>query len=310
MIIFLYGADNYRSSRKLNEVVGQYEAIHKSGLNLKYLNLEEKNFQDFYEISNTVSMFVEKKLFILKNASSNEEFKKEFLKKIEKFADSKDVIVFYEEGEVKKDSFFKKIDKAGQSQKFEILEGRQLENWIQKEISRFGTKIENSAINKLIDFVGNDLWRMENEIQKLVAYKSRNLNTDILDEDVEILVKPKVETDVFETIDAIASKDKKRALKLLKAHLKEGDSPFYLFSMINFQFRNILIIKDSIEKGLSPYSLKGLHPYVIKKGSFLSKRFDFKELKRIYEKLFELELSLKTGKIDPEAALDLFIVGI
>lgn len=307
MIIFLYGLDTYRSSKKLNEIVEHYKEINKSGLNLKYLDLEEKDYEDLREITQSASMFIEKKLIILKNTSSNKEFQTNFFKNIEEIDKSKDIIVLYEEGEAPKDKFFKKIQKLSQSQEFNPLENQQLRNWTKKEINRLGTNIRDGALDKLINFVDNDLWQMENEIKKLVAFKIKDDNSEISDKDVELLVKPKIETDIFETIDAIASRDKKRALQFLKDHLEEGDSPFYLLSMINFQFRNILIIKDLTEKGLSPYNLKGVHPYAIRKGLSLSRRFNLAELKTIYKKLFEVDLALKTGKIDPETALDLLI---
>lgn len=195
------------------------------------------------------------------------------------------------------------------------MDGERLKNWVKKEFKKYQAKIDSAVLEKLIEFVGNDLWQMSNEIKKLVVYKTGHNQArtvtkvcpEIEREDVELLVKPKIETDIFETIDAIAAKNKKRALKLLKAHLEKGDSPFYLFSMINFQFRNLLIIKDLMERNLSLYRFTDLHPYTIKKTLALSERFRFPELKKIYQKIFQLDLDVKTGKIEPEMALDLLI---
>jgi len=317
MIIFLYGPDTYRSRQKLNEIVEHYKKIHKSGLDLKLLDLKEKDFQDFKNEAQIASMFSEKKLLVLKNAFENFDFKEKISAEIEKFAKSEEVILFYEE-EIKKDKFFQTLKKFSEYQEFQLLDGERLKNWVKKEFKKYQAKIDSAVLEKLIEFVGNDLWQMANEIKKLVAYKTGHnqittvtkLCPEIEREDVELLVKSKIETDIFKTIDAIAAKNKKRALKLLKAHLEKGDSPFYLFSMINFQFRNLLIIKDLIEKNLSPYSFTNLHPYVIKKSISLLGKFSFSELKKIYQKIFEVDLDIKTGKIEPEMALDLLITEI
>jgi len=317
MIIFLYGPDTYRSRQKLNEIVEHYKEIHKSGLDLKLLDLKEKDFQDFKNEAQIASMFSEKKLLVLKNAFENFDFKEKISAEIEKFAKSEEVILFYEE-EIKKDKFFQTLKKFSEYQEFQLLDGERLKNWVKKEFKKYQAKIDSAVLEKLIEFVGNDLWQMANEIKKLVAYKTGHnqittvtkLCPEIEREDVELLVKSKIETDIFKTIDAIAAKNKKRALKLLKAHLEKGDSPFYLFSMINFQFRNLLIIKDLIEKNLSPYSFTNLHPYVIKKSISLLGKFSFSELKKIYQKIFEVDLDIKTGKIEPEMALDLLITEI
>ena len=317
MIIFLYGPDTYRSRQKLNEIVEHYKEIHKSGLDLKLLDLKEKDFQDFKNEAQIASMFSEKKLLVLKNAFENFDFKEKISAEIEKFAKSEEVILFYEE-EIKKDKFFQTLKKFSEYQEFQLLDGERLKNWVKKEFRKYQAKIDSAVLEKLIEFVGNDLWQMSNEIKKLVVYKTGHnqittvtkLCPEIEREDVELLVKSKIEIDIFKTIDAIAAKDKKRAIKLLKAHLEKGDSPLYLLSMINFQFRNLLIIKDLIEKNLSPYSFTNLHPYVIKKSISLLGKFSFSELKKIYQKIFEVDLDIKTGKIEPEMALDLLITEI
>lgn len=311
MIIFLYGPDNFRSQKKLNEIVNYYKKIHKSGLNLKYFEGGKLNFEDFHQEFQSASMFGEKKLFILKNLVSNEDFKNKFLKNIKNFANSENVILFYEKREIQDDKFFDSLKKFGKWQEFKLLDNQKLKIWVKNEFSKFNTKIEEKALNKLIEFVGSNLWQMENEIKKLVNYK----NKKIIDEkDVEILVKPKIEPDIFETIDSLSMKNKKRSIFLIKRHLEMGESPLYLFSMINFQFRNLLIVKSlKLDSKISQKSLQLIsqklktHPYIIKKTIPQAKRFTLEELKKIYQKIFEIDLEIKTGKIEPELALDLLV---
>lgn len=311
MIIFLYGQDTYRSRRKLNEIIEHHKKIHKSGLNLKYLNLNEKSFEDFKDEFQSISMFAEKKLIILEEAFTNQNFKENFLKNSKKFVDSRDIVLFHETKETpRSDSLFKFLKKYTKSQEFELLEGENLKNWAKKEIENYKVKIHLIALEKLIDYVGNDLWQMANEIRKLVSYKE---NKKIEVKDIELLVKPKIEPEIFKTIDAIASKNKKQALELIHKHLEKGDNPLYLLSMINFQFRNLLTIRDLIEKNKSPYTLLAetkLHPYVIKKSCSQAQKFKIDELKKIYQKIFQVDLAIKTGKVEPEVALDIFIAEI
>ena len=115
------------------------------------------------------------------------------------------------------------------------------------------------------------------------------------------------------TLDALASGDKKKALRLLKEHLEKGDSVFFLLSMINFQFRNIIAVKDFTERGGNYYALarKGkMKPFLAEKSFRLSQKFSLEELKKIYRKLLLVDISLKTGKMAPETALDLLIAEI
>jgi len=308
MIIFLYGQDTYRSRRKLNEIIEHYKKIHKSGLNLKYFDDKKLDFQDFENEIQSASMFDEKKLIILENATKNKSFKNEFLASSKKFANSDNIIIFYEGEEISRnDPLFKFLKKSGQSQEFQLLEGQRLKNWVKREIKNHKVSINPKALDQLINYTGNNLWQLANELSKLANFKKQQ---KIELDDVELLVKPEIETDIFETIEAIALKNRKKALLLIYNHLKKGDSPLYLLSMINFQFRNLLIIKDLIEKHY-PYSsilkISKLHPFVLKKGWYLANKFTLPELKKIYQKIFQVDLAIKTGKINPEIALDLII---
>jgi len=333
MIIFLYGPDTYRLRLKLNEIIEHYKKIHKSGLNLEYFNLKEKEYQDFQDEFRSTSMFDEKKLVVFKNTSLSKEFQDKFLKEIKKFIETEDIILFYEENEISKNKFFDSLKRCGKSQEFKPIGGERLKIWVKKEFeklgaphqNKFGTgqaKIEPRALELLINFVGNDLWQMKNEIEKLVSYKSTkradeaissspsfNDNQVVQIKDIELLVKPKIETDIFKTIDAIAQKNKNLALRLLHKHLEKGDSPLYLLSMINFQFRNLLMVKShKTEQGLNEDL--GMHPYVIRKTTEQARKFTTSELKKIYQKIFKVDLSIKTGKINPDVALDLLITEI
>ncbi len=312
MIIFLYGQDTYRSWQKLDELVEQYKKIHKSGLNLKYVDLEKEEFLSMKENFRTVSMFDEKKLIILRNCFSNKDFKEEFMADGKSFSDPKDVFVIYEEGKVlKNDSLFKYLIKNAKSQEFKILERAQLSDWVRNEFAEHGVKITSEAMDKLIIFSGDDMWRLANEIKKLSAYKIKEKEVGV--EDVGLLVRAKYEVDIFKTIDAVAENNKKKALFLIRRHIEKGESPFYIFSMIQYQFKNLLSIRELMEKKVLFGRMAkeaGLHPFVFGKSYFQSEKFSFLKLKKIYQKIFQVDCDIKTGVIDIKTGLDLLIAEI
>lgn len=147
----------------------------------------------------------------------------------------------------------------------------------------------------------------------MVSYRNKK---EILLKDVENLVKPEIESDIFKTIDAIAQKNKNLALKLIHKHLEKGDSPYYLFSMINFQFRNLLMVKSQLQSGnyfprIYDLSRKlGMHPFVVEKTVRQTKKFSLEELRKIYRKIFKTDIYIKTGRIESQVALDLFLAEI
>jgi len=275
------------------------------------MDVKEVNFKDFYRNLRINSMFSEKKLIILKNVFSGVKFQEEFLENIEDIEKLKDITVIYEEEKAdQRTKFFKALQKHAKCQEFDFLPQAMLKKWVAQELEKNKAKINPDALDLLIGFVGNDLWKMTNEIKKLSNYK---VGSVIKKEDIELLVKPSIENDIFKTIDALVLNNKKQALSLLHKHFDNGDNALYLLSMIAYQFRNLLIIKE-LQNQQSPYAViakkSGLHPFVVQKNYHLCSQFSIEQLKKIYHKIFQVDSDIKTGKIEAETALDLLLAEI
>lgn len=326
MVFFFYGADSFRIRQKVNSVIEGYQAKHKSGLNFGRFDFGEpetldklKNFLD------SSSMFAEKKLAIVENlfmaGKDTQESFLEYLKNSDILKTQDKFLVVAQElapSEDKKSrqkyvlknsqELFKALtNKSVKIEEFDYLTGVKLETWIKKEVESAGAKIDVTAIKKIAIFVGPDLWQMKNEIAKLTAFaRSQTIDERTVDE----LVKAKIESDIFKTIDALASRNNLAALTLLHRHLAQGESEIYLMSMLVYQFRNLLLVKSEIERGAQFQSLAKtvkLHPYVLRKSFEQGKSFSLPALKKIYERLLELDIAAKSGRIEPLVALDLVV---
>lgn len=270
MIILIHGPDTFRSRQKLKEIIEQHKKIRKSGVNLKYFDAQKDDFAELIEWLKSSAMFKEKKLVILKNSW-------QLINKIGKVSSPDNILLFYEEKEVLVD----KRDNKIKIQKFDFLKGDSLKLWIKKQFDKYNIRTEKGVLDKLIYFSGDDSWGLNNEINKLASFCGNRL---VRIEDVEKLVSPKTELDIFKTVRALAMKDKKKALLLIQKHLEKGQSPLYLLTMITWQFRQLILKK--------------------------SYQFSAYDLKRIYRRILETDLNIKTGKIDGKTALDLLIVGL
>jgi len=308
VIILLYGKDTYRSRRKLEEIIKEYSKKYQSGLNLKFLE-EEEGFSDLSDYNKQVSMFSEKRMVVVQNPFSKEKMKNDFLKNREKVILSENIVVLYQEGEIKKkEELFKQLLKEKEGvmiQEFQSLTRAKFLSWIKEEFEKNGVAVEEDAVWHLGEIGRDNLWRVKSEIEKLSLYKKK-----IKKEDVDYMVHIGVDAGIFQTIDAIAEKNKEKVLLSFYSHLEKKDNPFYIFSMIIYQFRNLICVKELKERGY-PYekvmSKSGLHSFVFRKTYKQTEKFSFPELKKIYDELFKIDLKAKTGQIDPELALQLFI---
>ena len=321
MYIFLYGADTFRSNEKLSAIKNKYLQTNSSGTDLSVLDYDNASaIKNLSDVLSAQGLFSSKQLIIVKNIllSGSAEKQKEVLEFLKSRAelenDNDAVILFFENGSPKKNtSLFKFLATHSKNQEFIPYDGAHLTNWALSYTKKLSPEISFSrnALNMLLAATGNDLYILSNEIIKLVNYKDGGI---IKEEDIEILVKSKIDSTIFETIEALCGGNKERALALLHEQLAKGEDIFYILSMYAYQLRTILKIGDFLWQGMSnAYDIakaSKLHPFVVQKTLPQTKILGRQKAERIFKDLVQIDQDAKTGKIDPVLALDTFIVSI
>ncbi len=322
MIIFLYGPDTYRLRQKLKEIIEEYKKRHQSGVNFIKIDLpvgkaglKENELTELEKAIKTVSMFNEKKIIVVEDIFQQPEHLQQdllnFLREKKIDSDKGSLVIFCSEKKESKSTLFDFLKKKAKTQEFNPLLPYKIKEWIKNYVKKQGGHIENLAVEKLSNYVSNDLWRMSNELDKLIAYSK-----SITVQDVDRMVKADTDVDIFATIDALGRRNKKQALGLVNEHLKKGEGEDYLLNRFVYQFRNLLKVKSAFRENPNIKSINllanklNMHPFVVKKSIGQSKSFSFDELKKIYQKLLEIDLNMKTGKTDSRAALEMFIVNL
>lgn len=334
MIIFLYGQDNYRLKQNLDKIMDEYKKKY-SGLALSVLDLNEAGeFSKLEDAVKTVSFFDEKRLIVLKNAFGETDKISELIKTWDLVNDKQRILAFVENADearlVKQNKELLALLTAqpNVTKCLEPLEGRQLENWVVKEFKSAGVEVDHAAIKKLISFVGSDSWRLGQEIIKLTNYKNSEGNSKepkedaplgseecgvITAEDVDLLVCPKEDFNIFQIVDAVADKNKSKAAALIHNCLAAGEDPHYIFSMIVYQFRNLLRVKSLIKNAV-PYAeivkKTRLNPFVVKKTFEQCKKYDLDELRQLFSSLAQIDIEAKSGLIDMDSGLYGFVFSL
>jgi len=321
MLFFLYGEDSFRSKEKLDGLKKLFLKNNPpSGLFVFDFSEKEVSANSFLESIGSGGLFSEKKLIIasdfLKNSPIDNQ--KKMLEKLKEKTDlpkdTEATVIFCESGQPKKNSsFYKYLLDNSKKQEFNTLKPYEIKKWATGytfEISP-STSFSPNALSLLISFVGNDLFLLKNELDKLTSFKP---NEEIVEQDIELLVKAHTDSTVFQTIEALLDQNKKNALRLFHSQLQKGEDPFYLLSMYAYQIRTLLKISSAFESGnTNPQFIAkeaGVHPFVVQKSLPQIRKRSLEDLKRIYKKLEEIDIASKTGKTDLVLALDTFIVSI
>lgn len=303
--------------QKLKALKEKFISASLGDTNLAILAGAEISYDEFVRQILAMPFLSKSRLVIVENLIKNG--KKEVLEKIPdslaKVPNSTVLVFVEEEAPDRRTALFKRLNKPGQAQEFKLLEPEALRRWINREVENRKSKIESNAVAKLIEYVGSDLWRMSNELDKLTTYSSTSLGTgnkQLTTENIKLLVNPQVESNIFKMVEAVAKKDLEIATQELYKLLKSGEHELYILTMIVWQYRNLLIIKDLSEriKTTNSWSLArkaGLSPFVVQKSLSILPRYSLEDLRKIYRTLSDFDIKIKTGKIESRVALELMI---
>ncbi|MDP3697284.1 MAG: DNA polymerase III subunit delta [Candidatus Taylorbacteria bacterium] len=310
MIIFIYGSDAYRLKQAKDGLVSRYKAKYPGGMNRFYFDLSEQTDFDLFENAvKSHSFFNEHKLIVCKNIFSRKTTAELIAGRIKEYAiaQAADITLIAVEDLTEKElvakskELFKLLsDNKNIVKNIEPLSMANLTEWARKEFETRGCSIEPNALNNLINMVGNDSWAIINEIEKLTNYRTGEITTS----DTRDLVHAKVDMNIFDLIDALGAKNRLKATELLYKELKTGRDPYYILTMVTYQFRNLLMVKDLKDRGFSGEEISRkakLHPFVVKKT--LHSPFNTRESVKIYNNLLALDTGFKVGKLSIEDSL-------
>ena len=331
MIIFLYGEDTFRSRQKLKDLKDKFlREIDPQGTSLAVLEGEKVNLDKLNQAIGSVSLLSKKRMVVIENlfARKDDEIFSQFYtyltSKNEK-TDDNIIIVWDEIGSASKGLtkgrgvLFKFLAQSKYAQEFKPLSNLELLNWLKKEVEMRKAQISHEAANTLVSLVGNDLWALNNDLDKLVNYKAgQQLHLSgearvnkIETSDVRELVSGSIDENIFALTDAISNRNKNLVVKLFQEQIEAGSTGDYLLNMILRQFKILLQVRQALDSGSNARNIAStlkLHPFVVQKAVTQVRNFNLTNLKSIFDRLVKMDYEMKTGKTDVLLALNMLIV--
>jgi len=228
MIIYLYGPDTYRRKEKLNEYVERYKTKYANGAAVFDLS-EEKDFGGFKDFCESRSLFESSKLGVVYNFTDLEKSDlKEFGKLIKENLENKDITLILNSDKKPTKDFSFLLAKPVISHSFENLEGAELKKFLDLEIKKRGMEIDAESKNLLLSAVGQDIWDMISELDKLALLDEKKITKKILERHIDVL--PAV--DIFSHLNKIrATRDVGGKLALLEDLMSGNNDSGMIFNM-------------------------------------------------------------------------------
>ena len=305
MVYLLYGTKDFQINEEIKKITK-----NQNEMNINKYDLDNSLIQNAIEDAETISMFGDKKTVIIDNAnmftgttSKDSEIIENYLNHINSHTNL--IFIVHNEKLDTRKKITKLIKKVGIIKEFN---DELNQTTLIKELFN-GYNIENKTINLFLNRIGNNPLIIKNEINKIKIYKGDDKT--ITDKDILNLTTKKVEIDIFKLIDYIVKKDKDKALELYYEILKMNEEPIKIIVILANQFRLMYQSKELLKKGYSEKDIAStlkIHPYRIKLAIQNGRNYTKETLLKYLNSLADIDIGIKTGTLNKDLALELFIL--
>ena len=220
-------------------------------------------------------------------------------------------LVFQGEKIDQRKKFFQEMKKRGELVEYKRPYENQLLPFIKEEAAGFGKRIEPSAVDFLVFQAGSNLQELVSQLEKVALYAGgRELITLA---DVRAVVSDTKVDSVFDLANALGEKNLGKALRHLQTILRDGEAPLMVLAMITRHFRQLWKVRELLDKKTPSQevgSLAGINPYFLKGVLAQAKNFRIAELYRVFERLYETDLALKSGGGKPAGLMERLLMNV
>ena len=305
MVYLLYGLKDFQINEEIKNLTK-----NQNDMNISRYDLNNTPLKDAIDDAETYSMFAETKTVIVENASmfttltsKDSDIVENYLNNINKSTNL--IFTSHTEKIDTRKKITKLIKKVGIVKEFnEEISPLNLTKNLLKDYD-----INEKTINLFLDRVGNNPLIIQNEINKIKIYKNKDKN--ITAEDIINLTNKNIDIDIFKLIDYIVQKNKEKAIELYYEMLKINEEPIKIIVILANQFRIMYQSKELLKKGYSEKdiaSILKIHPYRVKLAIQNSRNYSSKTLLEYLNNLADIDIGIKTGKLNKDLALELFIL--
>jgi len=285
-------------------VTKKLESLNKNNYPIEYIDMNNYSLDDIVVNLDTYNFLEPNRIVVLSNI---EKALKEDSSNFEKYIENPNTdnyLVIVSNNLDQRKKIVKSIKKY-----FEVVEVTIDPNtYIKDHLDSYS--MDYKAILELVDRTNGNISSIDNELDKLKLLKLED-KVITIDDVIDVVYRNINDNDdyIFDFVDAIIKKNTTKALNIYEDLKELNVEVFSLIGLVSSQVRSLIqvsILKDKTDKEISD-ELK-MHPYRVKKLRESACTYKFEDLEKIMSKLYDMDFSIKSGKIDGTLAMELFIV--
>jgi DNA polymerase-3 subunit delta len=213
-IYWLEGEEEYFIDKLMKYAESNILKESETGFNLSVFYGKDADWAAVINACRRYPMFAERQVVLLKEAQQMRDIEK-LEAYIEKPLTSTIFVVSYKEKKVDgRTRLAKLLKEKGVVLTTKKLYDNQLPEWTEELVQSKELSISQKALMVLVDHIGNDLSRIENEIDKIAINLGKRKG--ITETDVELYVGVSKDFNVFELQAALATKNLSKAIQIIQ----------------------------------------------------------------------------------------------
>lgn len=281
-VYWLEGEEEYFIDKVINYAEHHILPEAEASFNLSVFYGRDSSWPDIINACRRYPMFAERQVVLLKEAQQMRD-----IEKLEPYVDnplsSTVFVVSYKDKKIDgRTKFAKLLKEKGVFISTKKMYENQLPDWTQQLVQEKGLSISPKGLALLVDHIGNDLTRIENEIEKISVNLGKRKT--ISEEDIEEFVGVSKDFNVFELQSALAKKDLAKCIRIIQyfeANPKAAPIQLVLPSLYSFFSKVFMVFGAGAadEKGVA--AAIGVNPFFAKDYLQASKSFDYAGTERV-----------------------------
>lgn len=294
-IYFLMGEEPYYIDKLSDYIEENVLTEEEKGFNQTVLYGRDVSIEDIISTCKRYPMMAERQVVIVKEAQDLIKT----IDKLETYAENpmpSTVLVFCYKYKTldKRKKLPKLVAKTGVLYESKKLYENQVGDWIKRVLSGKKYAIEPKANIMLVQFLGNDLSKINNELEKLQIILP--VETTITPHHIEENIGFSKDFNVFELQNALGSKNQMKAYQIAQYFADNPkDNPMVVTTSLVFTFFVKLLkyhgLKDKNPKNVA--SVLGVNPYFLKDYDVALKNYPMRKVSQIVGSLREVDVKSK-----------------
>ena len=308
-VYLFYGEEKYLirqyQSRLIETVLGD-----NAGMNLSVFEGKNADPKEIMSQAQTMPFFAEYRVILVQESGfykKTPEGMAEYLAEIPDTA----ILLFVESDVDKRSRMFKQTEKNGRAVQFSRQRDVVLKKWVLSQLKREGKKITEPVLNTFLESTGDDMELISQELEKLLCY---TMEKDVITaEDVKAVGVPAVGNHIFDMIDALAAKNRQRAMDLYLDLVRLREPPMRILFLIGRQFYILNRLKSMRKNGMGDKEMAAaakIPPFAVKKNLAQAAKFTDEQIQNAIETCVQADADVKSGRLTDRMAVELVMATI